>query len=111
MSASSLRGRLAAIVMSACATGLMLNGCSAPITTPTPPAATPRLLNGKPFDVTAQSVDDVRCLPGAKRCVAMDGYNGEFGWAFSGICRGTIKAAPNNLLKPYSIESLGSSLR
>src|SRR5258708_40224793 len=46
MSASSLRGRLAAIVMSACATGLMLNGCSAPITTPTPPAATASLLNG-----------------------------------------------------------------
>jgi hypothetical protein len=49
----------------------------------------------KPVDIAAQSVDDVRCLPGAKRCVAMDGYTGEFGWAFSGIL-GAAADAPDD---------------
>ncbi|MFC0401220.1 hypothetical protein [Paraburkholderia rhizosphaerae] len=49
----------------------------------------------KPVDIAAQSVDDVRCLPGAKRCVAMDGYTGELGWAFSGIL-GAAADAPDD---------------
>jgi hypothetical protein len=49
----------------------------------------------KPVDIPAQSVDDVRCMPGVKRCVAMDGYTGEFGWAFSGIL-GAAADAPND---------------
>jgi hypothetical protein len=49
----------------------------------------------KPVDIAAQSVDDVRCLPGVKRCVAMDGYTGEFGWAFSGIL-GAAADAPDD---------------
>ncbi|WP_246641933.1 hypothetical protein [Paraburkholderia edwinii] len=49
----------------------------------------------KPVDVAVQSVDEVRCMPGAKRCVAMDGYTGEFGWAFSGIL-GAAADAPND---------------
>jgi hypothetical protein len=43
------------------------------------------VLGMKPVELTAQAVDDVRCMPGAKRCIANDGYTGEFGWAFSGI--------------------------
>jgi len=35
--------------------------------------------------VDAQAVDAVSCQANAKRCVAMDGYTGEFGWAFSGL--------------------------
>ncbi len=74
-------------------------------------------VNGKPFDVTAQSVDDVRCLPGAKRCVAMDGYNGEFGWAFSGIagigaeqpddtcCTQPLRALPGNIGQRYLVHA------
>ncbi|CAB3768884.1 hypothetical protein [Paraburkholderia solisilvae] len=49
----------------------------------------------KPVEVAAQSVDDVHCLPGWKRCVAMDGYTGEFGWAFSGIL-GAAADAPDD---------------
>lgn len=47
----------------------------------------------KPVNVAAQAVDDVRCIAGAKRCVAMDGYTGEFGWAFSGILGAAADAA------------------
>jgi hypothetical protein len=39
----------------------------------------------KPTQVTVQAVETVRCQANARRCVAMDGYTGEFGWAFSGI--------------------------
>src|SRR3954452_10683258 len=39
----------------------------------------------KPAPIAAQAVETVRCQPTAKRCVAIDGYTGEFGWAFSGI--------------------------
>jgi hypothetical protein len=49
----------------------------------------------KPVQLAAQAVDDVRCMPGAKRCVAMDGYTGEFGWAFSGIL-GAAADAPDD---------------
>jgi hypothetical protein len=39
----------------------------------------------KPVDLAVQAVDEVSCLKINKRCVAQDGYTGEFGWAFSGI--------------------------
>ena len=39
----------------------------------------------KPVPIDAQAVDTVSCQPTSKRCVAMDGYTGEFGWAFSGL--------------------------
>ncbi|MGF6756037.1 hypothetical protein [Paraburkholderia sp. GAS334] len=75
------------------------------------------LVGGKAFDVTAQSVDDVRCQPGAKRCVAMDGYTGEFGWAFSGIvgvgaeqpddtcCTQPLRALPGNIGLRYLVHA------
>jgi hypothetical protein len=43
------------------------------------------LASATPTPIVAQAVDVVRCLPNARRCVGMDGYTGEFGWAFSGI--------------------------
>ncbi|MFP3568072.1 hypothetical protein [Paraburkholderia sp. SIMBA_030] len=52
-----------------------------------------------PVQVTAQAVETVRCQPTARRCVAMDGYTGEFGWAFSGIFgvgAGAGAAQPND---------------
>ncbi|CAB3673612.1 hypothetical protein [Paraburkholderia rhynchosiae] len=39
----------------------------------------------KQVQVDAQAVDTVRCQATSKRCVAIDGYTGEFGWAFSGL--------------------------
>ncbi|MFM0737348.1 hypothetical protein PQQ51_08905 [Paraburkholderia xenovorans] len=48
----------------------------------------------QPEPIIVQAVDTVRCLPNARRCVGMDGYTGEFGWAFSGIFG--IGAAPPN---------------
>lgn len=71
----------------------------------------------KPAPIAAQAVDVVRCLPGAKRCVAMDGYTGEFGWAFSGIagvgadlpgencCTQPLRALPGNLGQRYLVHS------
>lgn len=74
-------------------------------------------VGARPFDVTAQSVDDVRCQPGAKRCVAMDGYTGEFGWAFSGLfgvgaeqpddtcCTQPLRALPGNIGLRYIVHA------
>ncbi|MBW0448440.1 hypothetical protein EN871_29485 [bacterium M00.F.Ca.ET.228.01.1.1] len=39
----------------------------------------------KPVSIDAQAVETVSCQPTSKRCIAMDGYTGEFGWAFSGL--------------------------
>jgi len=49
----------------------------------------------KPVELAAQAVDNVSCMAGAKRCVATDGYTGEFGWAFSGIL-GAAADAPGD---------------
>lgn len=71
----------------------------------------------KPAPIAAQAVDVVRCLPTAKRCVAMDGYTGEFGWAFSGIagigaelpgencCTQPLRALPGNIGQRYLVRS------
>ncbi len=44
-----------------------------------------RVAGSQPVQIDAQAVDTVSCQPTSKRCVAMDGYTGEFGWAFSGL--------------------------
>ncbi|CAB3776846.1 hypothetical protein LMG28614_00296 [Paraburkholderia ultramafica] len=71
----------------------------------------------KPVPIAAQAVDVVRCLPSAKRCVAIDGYTGEFGWAFSGIagvgadlrsdgcCTQPLRALPGNIGQRYLVHS------
>ncbi|WJF92090.1 hypothetical protein QS306_15120 [Paraburkholderia bonniea] len=43
------------------------------------------LFDNQPINITAQTVNQVRCQPTAKRCFAQDGFTGEFGWAFSGL--------------------------
>jgi hypothetical protein len=71
----------------------------------------------KPAPIAAQAVDTVRCQPTAKRCVAMDGYTGEFGWAFSGMagigaelpgencCTQPLRALPGKLGQRYLVRS------
>ncbi|TDN63661.1 hypothetical protein [Paraburkholderia sp. BL10I2N1] len=75
------------------------------------------LVGGKPVDLTAQAVDDVRCLPYARGCVAIDGYTGEFGWAFSGMagigaelpddtcCTQPLRALPGNVGQRYLVHA------
>ncbi|MEZ0603491.1 hypothetical protein ACAX43_15245 [Paraburkholderia sp. IW21] len=67
--------------------------------------------------IAAQAVDTVRCLPNARHCVAMDGYTGEFGWAFSGIFgvgaaqsnggsyTQPLRALPGNIGQRYLVHS------
>ena len=74
-------------------------------------------VGGKAVDVTAQAVDDVRCQLNARRCIAMDGYTGEFGWAFSGIvgvgaghmddacCTPLLRALPGNIGQRYVVHA------
>ncbi|MBP0594991.1 hypothetical protein J8I87_36085 [Paraburkholderia sp. LEh10] len=71
----------------------------------------------KPVDIAAQAVDQVSCLKSNKRCVAQDGYTGEFGWAFSGIlgvgadeprdacCTQPLRALPGNIGQRYIVRS------
>ncbi|WP_425435434.1 hypothetical protein [Paraburkholderia ribeironis] len=71
----------------------------------------------KPAPIAAQAVDTVRCLPSAKRCIAIDGYTGEFGWAFSGIigvgadlpgdncCTQPLRALPGNMGQRYLVHA------
>jgi len=75
------------------------------------------IVGTKPVDVAAQAVDEVSCLKINKRCVAMDGYTGEFGWAFSGIlgvgaddprdtcCTPPLRALPSNIGQRYMVRS------
>jgi hypothetical protein len=67
--------------------------------------------------VVAQAVDTVRCRTGARGCVAIDGYTGEFGWAFSGIagvgadlpgdncCTQPLRALTGNIGQRYLVHS------
>ncbi|MGF6770127.1 hypothetical protein P3T18_002606 [Paraburkholderia sp. GAS199] len=67
--------------------------------------------------IAAQSVDTVHCQPGARHCVAMDGYTGEFGWAFSGVvgvgapqpddscCAQPLRALPGNIGQRYLVRA------
>ncbi|HEX7912414.1 MAG TPA: hypothetical protein VF534_30590, partial [Paraburkholderia sp.] len=70
-----------------------------------------------PTPIVAQAVDVVRCLPNARKCVGMDGYTGEFGWAFSGIvgvgaaqpgdscCTQPLRALPGNIGQRYLVHA------
>jgi len=90
------------------------------------------LAGTKPTQVDAQAVELVNCQPNARRCVGMDGYTGEFGWAFSGLlgigaaqpddtcCTQPLRALPGNIgqrylvhanvAKPYFVLSPSSAL-
>lgn len=71
----------------------------------------------KPALIAAQAVDVVRCLPNARKCAGMDGYTGEFGWAFSGIvgvgaaqpddscCTQPLRALPGNIGQRYMVHA------
>jgi hypothetical protein len=71
----------------------------------------------KAASVVAQAVDTVRCRSGARGCVAIDGYTGEFGWAFSGVagvgaelpgencCTQPLRALPGNIGQRYLVRS------
>ena len=70
-----------------------------------------------PTPIAAQAVDVTRCLPNARKCVGMDGYTGEFGWAFSGIVgvgaaqpddnsyTQPLRALPGNIGQRYLVHS------
>jgi hypothetical protein len=71
----------------------------------------------KPVDLAVQAVDEVSCLKTNKRCIAQDGYTGEFGWAFSGIlgvgaddprdacCTQPLRALPANIGQRYLVRA------
>ncbi|HEY1999371.1 hypothetical protein [Paraburkholderia sp.] len=71
----------------------------------------------RPVEVTAQSVNDVRCQRNQRRCLAMDGYTGEFGFAFSGVfgvgaaqvnddcCTQPLRALPGNIGQRYLVHA------
>jgi hypothetical protein len=75
------------------------------------------VIGTKPVEVTAQTVNDVRCLRTQKHCAGMDGYTGEFGWAFSGIfgvgaeqanddcCTQPLRALPGNIGQRYLVHA------
>ncbi|HYS64194.1 MAG TPA: hypothetical protein VEN30_10345 [Paraburkholderia sp.] len=71
----------------------------------------------KPAQVDAQAVEQVSCQATSRRCVGMDGYTGEFGWAFSGLfgvgaaqpdnscCTQPLRALPGNIGQRYLVHS------
>jgi hypothetical protein len=75
------------------------------------------VIGTKPVDATVQSVNDVRCQRTQRHCLAMDGYTGEFGWAFSGIfgvgaaqadddcCTQPLRALPGNIGQRYLVRA------
>jgi hypothetical protein len=75
------------------------------------------LAGTKAAPLVAQAVDTVRCRAGARGCVAIDGYTGEFGWAFSGIagvgaaqpdddcCTQPLRALSGNIGQRYLVRS------
>ncbi|WP_246174193.1 hypothetical protein [Paraburkholderia hayleyella] len=81
-----------------------------------PTATLPFSLFGtQPVNITAQTVTDVDCQPNFRRCFAMDGYTGEFGFAFSGLlgiglqqdddacCNAPFAALPADIGKRYLV--------
>jgi hypothetical protein len=90
------------------------------------------VIGTKPVDMNVQTVNDVRCQRTQKRCLAMDGYTGEFGFSFSGIfgvgaepasdacCTPPLRALPDhigqrylvhaNFAKPFAIVSPSAAL-
>ena len=75
------------------------------------------VIGTKPVDVTVQTVNDVRCQRNQRKCLAMDGYTGEFGFAFSGIvgagaaqpnddcCTQPLRALPGNIGQRYLVHA------
>jgi hypothetical protein len=75
------------------------------------------LAGTKPAQIDAQAVELVNCQPNTRRCVGMDGYTGEFGWAFSGLfgigaaqpddtcCTQPLRALPGNIGQRYLVHS------
>lgn len=71
----------------------------------------------KPVQVDAQVVDSVSCQAFAKRCVGMDGFTAEFGWAFSGLfgvgaaqpddscCTQPLRAMSGNAGQRYAVHA------
>ncbi|OAJ53098.1 hypothetical protein A6V36_12105 [Paraburkholderia ginsengiterrae] len=71
----------------------------------------------KPAQIDAQAVDSVSCQVNFRRCVGMDGYTAEFGWAFSGLfgigaaqpddscCTQPLRALPGNIGQRYLVHS------
>lgn len=90
------------------------------------------LAGTKPAQIDAQAVDIVACQSNSRRCVGMDGFTAEFGWAFSGLfgigaaqpddtcCTQPLRALPGNIgqrylvhanfAKPYLVLSPSSAL-
>lgn len=75
------------------------------------------VIGTKPVDLTVQTVNDVRCQRNQKHCLAMDGYTGEFGIAFSGVlgagaaqinddcCTQPLRALPGNIGQRYLVHA------
>jgi hypothetical protein len=75
------------------------------------------VIGTKPVDVAVQTVNDVRCQRNQRKCLAMDGYTGEFGFAFSGIvgagaaqpnddcCTQPLRALPGNIGQRYLVHA------
>lgn len=71
----------------------------------------------KPAQIDAQAVDVVNCQSTSRRCVGMDGYTAEFGWAFSGLfgigaaqpddtcCTQPLRALPGNVGQRYLVHA------
>ncbi|RFU49892.1 hypothetical protein D0B32_06390 [Paraburkholderia sp. DHOC27] len=71
----------------------------------------------KPVDMNVQAVNLVRCQRNQRHCLAMDGYTGEFGFAFSGIfgagaeqanddcCTAPLRALPGNIGQRYLVHA------
>lgn len=75
------------------------------------------LAGTKPAQIDAQAVDAVSCQATFRRCVGMDGYTAEFGWAFSGFfgigaaqpddscCTQPLRALPGNIGQRYLVHA------
>jgi hypothetical protein len=75
------------------------------------------VIGTKPVEMSAQTVDDVRCQRNQRKCHAMDGYTGEFGYAFSGIfgagaaqpdddcCTQPLRALPGKIGQRYLVHA------
>ncbi|WP_144113343.1 hypothetical protein [Paraburkholderia sp. BCC1886] len=71
----------------------------------------------KPASFDAQAVDTVSCQATSRHCVAIDGYTGEFGWAFSGLfgvgaaqagdscCTQPLRALADNVGQRYIVRA------
>jgi hypothetical protein len=75
------------------------------------------VIGTRPVEVNAQTVNDVRCQRNNKHCIAMHGYTGESGFAFSGVfgagaaqafddcCTNPLRALPGNIGQRYLVQA------